>query len=196
MYDEIFDNFLDKINGFDSFFNGVSAVKENYKLVYGEYSKDSFEATLDILKDFNYLNTDKKLLDLGSGIGKVVMAMHYTNYFKQVDGVEIVKTLVDDGWECVKAYGQIFDKNIDNIHLYNTDFANFDISDYDILISNTTTDDRVREMLRDKITNEAKQNAIVISSITSFKCDVLKEVRKFVTKFSWGTSYINACIKI
>ena len=196
MFDKIFDDFLDYIDGFDSFFNGVASVKEDYKLVYGEFNKDSFDATLDILKDFNYINKDKKVLDLGSGIGKVVIAMHYTDYFKQVDGVEIVKTLVDDCKKCINLYAEMFNKNVNNINIYNSDFVNFDISDYDILITNTTTDNDLRELLKEKITKEAKQGAIVIGSITSFKNQHLRQVRKFNTSFSWGVSSITASIKV
>ena len=196
MFENIFDDFLDKIDGFDSFFNGVASVKEDYKLVYGEFNKDSFVATLSILKDFNYLNNNKKLLDLGSGIGKVVIAMHYTDYFKQVDGIEIVKTLSDDSKKCIEVYGKLFNKNTKNINIYNADFLNFNISDYDIIITNTTTDNNIRELLKKKISNEAKNGAIIVGSITSFKTDVLREVRKFTTRFSWGESCITASIKI
>ena len=196
MFDKIFDDFLNYIDGFDSFFNGVASVKEDYKLVYGEFNKDSFYATLDILQDFNYINRNKKLLDLGSGIGKVVIAMHYTDYFKQIDGVEIVKTLVDDCKKCIDLYSKTFKKNVSNINIYNADFVDFDISDYDILITNTTTDNDLREFLKQKITKEAKQGAIVIGSITSFENKYLKQVRKFNTSFSWGISSITASIKV
>ena len=196
MFDKIFDDFLNYIDGFDSFFNGVASVKEDYKLVYGEFNKDSFYATLDILQDFNYINKNKKLLDLGSGIGKVVMAMHYTDYFKQIDGVEIVKTLVDDCKKCIDLYSETFKKDVSNINIYNADFVDFDISDYDILITNTTTDNDLREFLKQRITKEAKQGAIVIGSITSFENKYLKQVRKFNTSFSWGISSITASIKV
>lgn len=196
MFNEIFDNFLDGIDGFESFFNGVANVKNDYKLVYGEFNQNSFNTCLDILKDFYYINKNKKVLDLGSGIGKVVIAMHYTDYFKQVDGIEIVDTLVEDSKKCIDLYSKLFNKNISNINIYQGDFKDFDISDYDIIISNTTTDDRIREMLKNKIVKEAKRDAIIITSITRFDDKKLKQIRKITTSFSWGISCINACIKL
>lgn len=196
MFNEIFDNFLDGIDGFESFFNGVANVKNDYKLVYGEFNKNSFNTCLDILKDFYYINKNKKVLDLGSGIGKVVIAMHYTDYFKQVDGIEIVDTLVEDSKKCIDLYSKLFNKNISNISIYQGDFKDFDISDYDIIISNTTTDDKIRAMLKDKIVKEAKRDAIIITSITRFDDKKLKQIRKITTSFSWGISCINACIKL
>lgn len=196
MFNEIFDNFLDGIDGFESFFNGVANVKNDYKLVYGEFNQNSFNTCLDILKDFYYINKNKKVLDLGSGIGKVVIAMHYTDYFKQVDGIEIVDTLVEDSKKCIDLYSKLFNKNISNISIYQGDFKDFDISDYDIIISNTTTDDKIRAMLKDKIVKEAKRDAIIITSITRFDDKKLKQIRKITTSFSWGISCINACIKL
>ena len=196
MFNEIFDNFLDGIDGFESFFNGVANVKNDYKLVYGEFNQNSFNTCLDILKDFYYINKNKKVLDLGSGIGKVVIAMHYTDYFKQLDGIEIVDTLVEDSKKCIDLYSKLFNKNISNISIYQGDFKDFDISDYDIIISNTTTDDKIRAMLKDKIVKEAKRDAIIITSITRFDDKKLKQIRKITTSFSWGISCINACIKL
>lgn len=196
MFNEIFDNFLDGIDGFESFFNGVANVKNDYKLVYGEFNQNSFNTCLDILKDFYYINKNKKVLDLGSGIGKVVIAMHYTDYFKQVDGIEIVDTLVEDSKKCIDLYSKLFNKNISNISIYQGDFKDFDISDYDIIISNTTIDDKIRAMLKDKIVKEAKRDAIIITSITRFDDKKLKQIRKITTSFSWGISCINACIKL
>ncbi len=196
MFNEIFDNFLDGIDGFESFFNGVANVKNDYKLVYGEFNQNSFNTCLDILKDFYYINKNKKVLDLGSGIGKVVIAMHYTDYFKQVDGIEIVDTLVEDSKKCIDLYSKLFNKNISNINIYQGDFKDFDISDYDIIISNTTTDDKIRAILKDKIVKEAKRDAIIITSITRFDDKKLKQIRKITTSFSWGISCINACIKL
>ena len=196
MFNEIFDKFLDGIDGFDSFFNGILNVKNDYKLVYGEFNQNSFDACLDILEDFYYINKNKKVIDLGSGIGKVVMAMHYTGYFKQVDGIEIVDTLVEDSKKCIGLYSKLFNKNINNINIYQGDFKDFDISDYDIMISNTTTDTAIRDMLKNKIVKEAKKDAIIITSITKFEDKKLKQVRRVTTSFSWGISFINACIKL
>lgn len=196
MFNEIFDKFLDGIDGFDSFFNGVVNVKNDYKLVYGEFNQNSFDACLDILEDFYYINKNKKVLDLGSGIGKVVIAMHYTDYFKQVDGIEIVDTLVEDSKKCIGLYSKLFNKDVSNINIYQGDFKDFDISDYDVIISNTTTDDRIREMLKNKIIKEAKKDAMIITSITRFEDKKLKQIRKITTSFSWGISCINACIKL
>ena len=196
MFNEIFDKFLDGIDGFDSFFNGVVNVKNDYKLVYGEFNQNSFDACLDILEDFYYINKNKKVLDLGSGIGKVVIAMHYTDYFKQVDGIEIVDTLVEDSKKCIGLYSKLFNKDVSNINIYQGDFKDFDISDYDVIISNTTTDDRIREMLKNKIIKEAKKDAMIITSITRFEDKKLKQIRKITTSFSWGISCINVCIKL
>lgn len=196
MFTDLFDNFLDKIDGFESFFMGNRTVNTTENLVYGEIDKKSCKDSINILKDFCKLDGTENVLDLGSGIGKIVMAMHYTDMFKNVDGVEIVDTLVSDCKDVLKLYSEKFNKNISNIHIYKGDSLQFDISNYDIIFSNTTVDNDFRDKLINKISNEAKTGCIVISSIIAFKSEKLKLVRRFTSNFSWGESFINASIKL
>ena len=196
MFTDLFDNFLDKIDGFESFFMGNRTVNTTENLVYGEMDKKSCKDSINILKDFCKLDGTENVLDLGSGIGKIVMAMHYTDMFKNVDGVEIVDTLVSDCKDVLKLYSEKFNKNISNIHIYKGDSLQFDISNYDIIFSNTTVDNDFRDKLINKISNEAKTGCIVISSIIAFKSEKLKLIRRFTSNFSWGESFINASIKL
>lgn len=196
MFNELFDNFLNNIDGFESFYKGENTVKTDIKLVYGEMDAKSCLDSINILKDFCKLDKSENVLDLGSGIGKIIIAMHYTDMFKNVDGVELVSTLCDDCKKAVELYGETFNKNVSNINIYNRDFLNFDISNYDIIFSNTTTDDNLRAKIVDKIGNEAKSNCVIISSICQFKSNKIKPLRRFISNFSWGNSYINASIKV
>lgn len=196
MFNKIFDDFLNNIDGFDSFFKSRNNFSSNNKLVYGEFNIKSCSDSINILKDFCKLDKTEKVLDMGSGIGKIVIAMHHTDMFKDVDGVEIIPDLTDDSRKIIKLYGNKFKKNISNIHIYNQDSLTLDIKDYDIIFSNTTVDDDFRKKLIDKISNEAKNGCIVITSISAFTSDKLKLVRKFNSNFSWGDSCINASIKI
>ena len=196
MFTDLFDNFLDNVNGFESFFVGKKTTNTGVKLVYGEINKKSCKDSINILKDFCKLDGTENVLDLGSGIGKIVMAMHYTDMFKNVDGVEIVNTLVSDCKDVLKLYGEKFNKDISNIHIYEGDSLQFDISNYDIIFSNTTVDDNFIKALTRKISEEAKPNCVVISSISAFESDKLKLVRRFASNFSWGESHINASIKL
>lgn len=196
MFTDLFDNFLDKIDGFESFFMGNRTVNTSENLVYGEMDKKSCKDSINILKDFCKLDGTENVLDLGSVIGKIVMAMHYTDMFKNVDGVEIVDKLVIDCKEALQLYSEKFNKNISNIHIYEGDSLKFDISNYDIIFSNTTVDDNFRKALTNKISEEAKPNCIVISSISAFESNKLKLVRRFASNFSWGESHINASIKL
>ena len=196
MFTDLFDNFLDKIDGFESFFMGNRTVNTTENLVYGEMDKKSCKDSINILKDFCKLDGTENVLDLGSGIGKIVMAMHYTDMFKNVDGVEIVDTLVSDCKGVLQLYGETFNKNISNIHIYEGDSLQFDISNYDIIFSNTTVDNNFRDKLINKISNEAKTGCVVISSIIAFKSEKLKLIRRFTSNFSWGESFINASIKL
>ena len=104
--------------------------------------------------------------------------------------------MVKDCKNIIEKYGKQFSKDISNIHVHSQDFLNFDISNYDILFPNTTIDNNLRKLLINKISEEAKQGCIVISSINPFKSDKLKLIRRFSSNFSWGTSHINASIKI
>lgn len=196
MFTDLFDNFLDKIDGFESFFMGNRTVNTSENLVYGEMDKKSCKDSINILKDFCKLDGTENVLDLGSGIGKIVMAMHYTDMFKNVDGVEIVDKLVIDCKEALQLYSEKFNKDISNIHIYEGDSLQFDISNYDIIFSNTTVDNDFRDKLINKISNEAKTGCIVISSIIAFKSEMLKLIRRFTSNFSWGESFINASIKL
>ena len=84
MFTDLFDNFLDNVNGFESFFVGKKTTNTGVKLVYGEINKKSCKDSINILKDFCKLDGTENVLDLGSGIGKIVMAMHYTDMLKML----------------------------------------------------------------------------------------------------------------
>ena len=194
----LFSDFLDKFDGFESSYNA----KNNYTgerdistMTYGEINANSAFAIINILRDFCKLNRTESVIDLGSGIGKVILAMHYTDLFKFIVGVELLEGLYSVSLKMFSDYSKKYYKYIDNIHVFNDDILNTDISKYDIIISNTAVDNELRQNIINKINNEARTGALVISSITSFEASKLKPVRRFATKWSWGASHINASIK-
>jgi hypothetical protein len=197
MFEELF-NFLDGYDGFGSSFsakrkyNGEEDVK---KMTYGEYTGVSFGDIIEALNKHKSVDVFDSAIDLGSGIGKMVVALHYSGLFKNVYGVEILEGMYNDSLTLIEDYGKKFNKDISNIKIYNDNMLNLNFSNYDVISSNTSVNDDLLRNIISKINLEAKSGAIVISTISQFVAENIKQIDRFNTKFSWGPSHVNFAIK-
>jgi 2-polyprenyl-3-methyl-5-hydroxy-6-metoxy-1,4-benzoquinol methylase len=195
--DNIFD-FLDQYDGFVSSFKAkheYTGEKDTTKMTYGEFNKTSFDDALKTLKKYKKLDKTEDVIDIGSGLGKLVIAFHSTGMFKSIYGVEILKGLKEDSEGLLRVYSETFNKNIDNVNIFNRDALDIDISNYDVIISNTSIDNDFLDALIKKIDEEAKVGAVVVSTINQFIGRNLKLLERFNSNFSWGASHINFSVK-
>jgi protein-L-isoaspartate O-methyltransferase len=198
MFEEIY-NFLDKYDGFDSSFSAkrkYSGEKDTKKMTYGEFTSISFTDMINTLKKYMKLDGSENVIDLGSGMGKVIVALHYSGLFKNVYGVELLEGMYNDSLKLVEDYAKEFKKDVSNIKIMNNDLLKIKYSNYDTIITNTSVDDALLKGIVKKINSEAKKGAIVVSSISQLIAKNLNQLDRFSSKFSWGPSHINFALKL
>jgi 2-polyprenyl-3-methyl-5-hydroxy-6-metoxy-1,4-benzoquinol methylase len=197
MFSEIYD-FLGGYDGFNSSFSArgkYKGSKDTSKMTYGEFRDPSFTDMVNVLKKYMRLDGTESVMDLGSGMGKVVVALHYSGLFKNVYGVELLEGLYSDSLNLVRDYSKKFNKDVGNIKIFNDDMLNLNYSPYDLIISNTSVDDVLLQNIIAKTNSELKEGAIVVSTISQFADTNLIPIERFRTQFSWGESHINFSIK-
>jgi len=178
----------------------------NKNFIYGE---SNFQAMLDILKFIEikennfFYDKNKIFLDLGSGIGKAVIAMSLFDKFKKCIGVEIMENLYFKS-EIVKEKLDIeylFKNNlkISEIDFLFDDILNLDFSNYDVIFANSTcwTKEFINSLFP-KIC-QLKKGAYFINTDQVFYPNLSNEIwekkEKFKTQMSWGDSFIYAIRK-
>lgn len=188
----IFDNYLNNINGFDYSYKARILGHHSNKdgsITYGEPTADSCEKMIELLKDHMKLDGTETMIDLGSGIGKILIALHYAGYFKELYGIELLKYMADESKNIIQNYGEKFNKDISNIHIIQGSYLEYNkFNKFDLLISNTSTNDDLRINLTKKINKEGKNNAMVLSSISPFEFEDLRLLKETVCQWSWGLS--------
>ncbi len=195
MYEELF-GFLNQYDGFRSSFAAKEAHRaaglegDTGKMTYGEFNAVSFTDMIETLK--KHINfderTDLKVIDLGSGIGKVCVALHYCGLFKSVYGCELLKGLYDDSLKLLHDYSEKFKKDISNVEIFNSKSEDIDFSNYDVFVTNNPINEDYIRDVRAKFNVQAKTGAILISTITQYRSEKIKPIESIKTNFSWGDS--------
>ena len=190
---KVFKEFLDLTDGY--FF--AQKAQESFlvehgtlpnKVTYGEITAKSCEEIIKFLKNLGYCNGDKKILDLGSGIGKFMIAMHYKSCFKEVYGAELLDNLAKKSNDLINEYSKKFNKAIDNIKVINKSVLAINFEEYDIIFSNTSVDKDLREDIAKKISRECKKNTVIITTLSEFNSFNLEKIYRKSSLFSWGKS--------
>jgi precorrin-6B methylase 2 len=197
MFEEIY-SFLDGYDGFGSSFSAKSKYKgeeDTGKMTYGEFTSTSMTDMINTLKKHKKFNGTESAVDLGSGMGKVVIALHYSGCFRNVYGVELLEGMYNDSLKLIEDYAKEFGKDISNIKMFNDNALNLNYSNYDVIVSNTSVNSVLLNNIVKKVDQEAKDGAIVISTISQFESPNLKQLDRFSTKFSWGSSHLNFAMK-
>lgn len=191
-FEFIFDKYLNNINGFDYSYKARSLENmsnEDGSLTYGEPTDDACEKMIELLKEYMKLDGTETVVDLGSGIGKILIAMHYTGYFKELYGIELLKYMADESKNIIQEYGAKFNKDVSNIHIIQGSYLAYnEFNKFDLFISNTSTNDTLRKNLITKINSEGKNGAMVLTSIYPFDFEDVRVLKEIVCKWSWGSS--------
>ena len=162
---------------------------KNYPLTYGELT---LEGMKQIFNDFD--TNQKKIIDLGSGLGKIpLMAILYFN-FSKATGVELS---IERHLKAMEMYKDLPEENKKKIEYINDDLFNINIFEYDyIFVSNLCFSDELNEKLQIKLENESKKDAIIILS-KPFNSNKFKLLQEKKVNMTWNKqSKIHLYIKI
>jgi len=152
-----------------------------YPATYGELTREGMKEFIEGL----HINTKgKKLIDLGSGLGKIPLYAVADHHFSFAKGVELADERYNKAVEMVsKLPKQIKDK----IEYENGNLLEADIKDYDIIfISNLCFSEDLNRKIVDKL-KEAKTGTIIASSKQLFDSS-LKLIKTIKVKMSWCTN--------
>ena len=198
--ESLFKDFLDNYDGFSVSFRGrkeqLGADYDQERLTYGEPKFECINDFLAILQDLCRCDKTETMIDLGSGLGKIVIPMHYANIFKNIEGVELITSLYNESLKIIDEYSKKYQKNVDNIKMINDDMFNIDFSKYDVIFSNTAVSEQLKDEIVSKINKEAKNCCIIISSISTFKDENIIPLRKLKSQWSWGLSSVCVSRKV
>ncbi len=100
----------------------------------------------------------KRILDMGSGDGKLVIALGKAGF--HIDGVEINPFLVRRSKAAVKK------AKLRNTTITRANFWNYDVSDYDLIVLYVVT--LIMPRLQKKLQHELPDKAIIISNYAEF----------------------------
>lgn len=106
--------------------------KDNPDFIYGELSIPSFLFLLDLLP----IKPGAKIIDLGCGDGKLLLAAGLYGSNIKLTGVEIISELAQAAEKIIVKAAPRLKKRHNQITIINTDFLKQDISQYDIYFIN------------------------------------------------------------
>ncbi len=159
--------------------------------LYGELPFNTAKSVIEFVQP----KSGGNFYDLGSGTGRVVMLAHLLFDFKKTSGIELLDGLHNKAGEIKK----IFDTNIKpqiadhikdrELNFIKGDLFKNDYSDADVIFMNhPIKDSDLFLQLEEKLVNELKPGAKIITIIRSLKNPKFKRLDSKTYKFSWGDS--------
>lgn len=161
-------------------------------LVYGEIPFLSIKSIIEFAQEKTGLDCQNSVFyDLGSGIGRNVIACSILFNFAQSIGIEIMQDLHSIANEKKELLQEAYqDKFIEGINFIQDNIMNQDISNGDLflLCYPFTNNEKLFLELEDKMINSLKDGAIVISLIRALRNDKFHRFGRKSFIFSWGKS--------
>jgi len=165
---EIFDSIFSDVDGYKIHF--YARLKSPQFLVYGELTFDGLSAIYAKIAD--KIGSKKSFYDLGSGIGKVVLASSILlpNTDKLV-GVELLPDVCDASNAAKERLSKVDPQDAAKIKFVNSDIFDVDYGDADIIFLHYPFFNHEDSYLRleDKMASELKSGAIIITVIRKLK---------------------------
>ncbi len=188
------------LNLFNHFFKENEGYKyfdlsDNKELLYGEIPFLEWKKIIEFFE----CSKGNNFIDLGSGIGRVVMQSYFLYDYKKFVGVELQKTKHQKAISVQEEFNKFHLKDnvseylkdkellMINDDIFNTNLANFDL----VLLSHPfCEEDRYLE-LEQKLLKELPDGAKIISLIRSLKNKNFKKIASKDFYFSWGNSTVH-----
>ena len=132
---------------------------------------------IDFIKNKNSEAAKIKIIDLGSGYGHLIKDLSKTFKSANITGVELLRLPY--------RYSKLIFRKNPNIKIIKDDLYDHNISDYDVLVFFLRKDHKVDEKLK----NEIKKGAIVVSNNFPLKNYEPKEIKQISDVFAKRTIY-------
>ncbi|MBL6665144.1 MAG: methyltransferase [Rickettsiales bacterium] len=185
---EIFASLYGNIDGYEISKQARKDSKINTeKFLYGELP---LETCKDILE---FANPKKGLFcDLGSGTGRVVLAMQLLGNFKKSAGVEILEGLHNQSTKIHNFLKENYPQLAKHISFHNNDIFKTKLHNVDfILMNHPFKDGEIFHKLEEKFLNELKPGTKIVTIIRALKDPSFKKIATKTLKFSWGDSSVH-----
>ena len=139
--------------------NNEPNLSKKYPLLYGELTKSGFIQLKGALKKIGNLNADSIFYDIGSGTGKIVLAMTEVIGCCSI-GVEVVKTRHDIAVASLKRYSKNND-DINKVLFINDTFENINLQDATIVYCDAIA---WNSKLIDKLISKLPKECILVTN--------------------------------
>lgn len=166
---------------------GVNKSLSDKQYIYGEITEEGFDELICIIKteyeSKKYLKGGLKLLDVGSGFGKIPFSASLLSYVEKSHGVEIDCAKHKVALANLKSLGY----NIESkCKLFGCSFTELENIDYNIVFHNSLTwgDDIIQE-LHDIFKNK---NVIFITTKYPNRFDNVENIKTVELKYTWNPS--------
>jgi Histone methylation protein DOT1 len=155
--------------------------------LYGEIEFVSFTALLSLTNP----NTESIFYDLGSGIGKAVIACALNFPVKMACGIEILAPMHSAALTAERILA-LECKSPPNIKFLNTDFLTHPLTDASIIFINATAFiGELWDKLNNKLDQELQENCYVLSTTKHLKFKRAKFIKHTNVLMSWGIASVN-----
>ncbi|OQR94431.1 hypothetical protein ACHHYP_01272 [Achlya hypogyna] len=165
--------------------------------VYGEIA---FLPFADILHSItpDLPQNNAVFYDLGSGVGKAVVAAALLHPFHKSVGIEVLKPLVDFAYGRKEKLAQEFDSIADSISFVAGSFFDHSWGDGDLVFSHSTCFSPAMWERISKQAEQLKQGAYFVSVSHVLQSPLFEVLRTMVVTMSWGscTVYIHRRMRI
>ena len=181
--------------------------------VYGEVNFKAMAYIFEYIKSLYEINSNGFFYDLGSGIGRGILAATLCYSFKKYIGIEYLEQIYKDSIEIKNEYIKQLPKfikdmkeqnifpnynfdnnnNLPNILFINNDFLNENLSEGSLIFTNSTCfTQELLDKIAEKVNKEVKIGCIVVTTSRALKFDkekweILKGVKRMM---SWGIASI------
>ena len=185
--------------------------KNNF--IYGETTFRTISYLLEYLTNTLKIDSNGFFYDLGSGIGRGILAATLCYSFKKYIGIEYLEQIYKDSIEIKNEYIKQLPKfikdmkeqnifpnynfdnnnNLPNILFINNDFLNENLSEGSLIFTNSTCfTQELLDKIAEKVNKEVKIGCIVVTTTRPLKLDkekwdILKGVKRMM---SWGVASI------
>lgn len=169
---------------------------EKSTFAYGETSYETMKSILSHELVRNRVLQGASFLDIGSGVGNVVISTAMIADFAKISGVEMMDETFNKSVEIKTEFEKIKPDLANKIHLMHKNALDLDLSEYDVIYANhpISKSSPIRQQLLDKF-KYCKKNTLFIGVISGIDRPEWTLMYSKIMQFSWGDGTVKYYVK-